>query len=840
MKDLKLSITLEGLDKASKPFKQLLQSSTKLQKGLGKTAGELKSLKAAETKINGFRDLRKGLTSTKGKLAEAQATAKKLQREFNTTGKSSKKLGKAAARAAKDVNKLKLKQTEEIRSLGTMRRDLNKAGISTRSLGTAQIQTASKIKTVTNRLNQQQGALKRATRLQDRHRRASQRYRRTLQTQANASFVGAAGLATGGAALRGITSTMMPGISFDEQMSAVGAIGRVEKSSKAFADLRAQALELGSTTQFSATEAASGMEFLVMAGFSANQTMAAMPGMLDLAKAGRTDLAETANIASNILSAFDLDPSKMTMLGDVLTATFTRSNVSLTQLGETMKFTAPAAALVGASVPEAAAMAGLLGNIGIQASMAGTTLRSVYARLASPPSEAAKALKSLGIQTTDAAGDLRAVPDILAEVARKTEKMGSGDRLGLFMDIAGQRAGTGFANLVEKGGAGEIAKFANIVGNSLGESKRVASQMADNAAGDIKGLTSAWEGFNIALSDTQTSPFRAIIQGMTRIVRTTTKWVNENPKLASTLFAIITVAASLWAVVGGLALAVAGILGPFAMVNFALTTIGLKALSFGAIFAKLGPIIMWVGKAIVFLGRALLMNPIGLTITAIAVGGYLIWKYWEPLTALFQRIFTAFKTDFWGTLGAINSFLINWSPLGLFYKAFAGVLNWFGVELPDTFTGFGAMIVDGLIDGFVGLFPKLSKAMANMGGMIKDTFKSILGIHSPSRVFADLGGNITQGLTIGLQGGQGKPLKALNTMARSMIAPIAMSAAVVPAYAGQTGPTQTTPTPNHYEFHIHAGGNTAAEEIAEAVRLVLEDLDQERAQAQRSQLYDPE
>ena len=61
MKDLKLSITLEGLDKASKPFKQLLQSSTKLQKGLGKTAGELKSLKAAETKINGFRDLRKGI-----------------------------------------------------------------------------------------------------------------------------------------------------------------------------------------------------------------------------------------------------------------------------------------------------------------------------------------------------------------------------------------------------------------------------------------------------------------------------------------------------------------------------------------------------------------------------------------------------------------------------------------------------------------------------------------------------------------------------------------------------------------------------------------------------------
>ncbi|MDF1687306.1 MAG: phage tail tape measure protein [Parvibaculaceae bacterium] len=757
-----------------------------------------------------------------------------------STGKSSKQLGKQAARAAKDVNRLKLKQTEEIRSLGNMRRDLTKAGISTRSLGKAQTQTAAKIKSVTNRLNQQQGALKRATRLQDRHRRASQKYQRTMQRQANVSFVGAAGLATGGAALRGVATTMTPGISFDEQMSAVGAIGRVSKTSKAFAALRAQALELGSTTQFSATEAAAGMEFLVMAGFDATQTIAAMSGMLDLAKAGRTDLAETANIASNILSAFDLDPSKMSMLGDVLTATFTRSNVSLEQLGETMKFTAPAAALVGASVPEAAAMAGLLGNIGIQASMAGTNLRSIYARLASPPSEAAKALKSLGVQTADAAGNLRAVPDILAEIARKTEKMGNAKRLGLFVAIAGQRAGTGFANLVKKGGAGEITKFADVVGNSLGESQRVAKAMADNAAGDIKGLTSAWEGFNIAVGDTQTTPFRTLIQSMTAIVRTGTKWVNENPKLAGTLFTVITAVATLWAVAGGLALAVAGILGPFAMVSFALTTLGLKAMSFGAAFTKLGPLIMWVGKAIVWLGRALLMNPIGLTITAIALGGYLIWKYWEPLTALFKRIFNGFKTDFWGTLSEITAFLINWSPLGLFYKAFAGVMHWFGVELPDTFTGFGGMIIDGLVSGITSAASRLSDAVGNIGDSVKNKFKNVLGIHSPSRVFADFGGNITQGLTVGLQEGQGQPLKALNTMARSMVTPIAMSAAVVPAYAGHPTANQSAAPTEHIEIHIHAGGPSTAEEIAAAVRRELEARDQTRAQAQRSQLYDPE
>ena len=840
MKDLKLSITLEGLDKASKPFKQLLQSSTKLQKGLGKTAGELKALKAAETKINGFRDLRKGLTSTKGKLAEAQATAKKLQREFNTTGKSSKKLGNEAARAAKNVNKLKLKQIEEIQSLDTLRRDLNEAGISTRSLGTAQVQTASKIRTVTNRLDQQQGALRRATKLQDRHKTASQKYHRSMKRQAKVGFVGAAGLATGGAALRVMASMMSPSMSLNTQMSAVGAIAGIEKTSKEFKQLRDLASELGSSTQFTPTQTAQGMRFLAMTGFEANEILASMPSILDLAKAGDTDLATTADIASNILSAFGLEASQMGMMADTLASVTTGANVDLIQLGDTMKYVAAISNEVGSNLQETAAMAGLLGNIGLQGGRAGSAMRAIYTRLASPPSEAAKALRALSLSTTDAAENLRAVPEILAEVARKTEKMGNAKRLGYFKKIAGEEAGTALAKLVRDGGTGEITKFAEVLKKSQGEAARIAAAMADNWEGDVIRLSSAWTGFQQALGDPQDSKLRSLTQGMSDIVRVATQWVKENPKLSGTLYTILGVLAALWAVAGGVAMAVAGILGPFAMVNFALTTIGLKALSFGSMFAKLGPIIMWVGKAVLFLGRALLMTPIGFIITAIAVGGYLIWKYWEPLTALFKRIFTAFKTDFWGTLGAINSFLINWSPMGLFYKAFAGVLNWFGVELPDTFTGFGAMIVDGLIDGFVGLFPKLSKAMANMGGMIKDTFKSILGIHSPSRVFADLGGNITQGLTIGLQGGQSQPLKALNTMARSMVAPIAMSAAIVPAYAGQAAAAPPAQTAQHYEIHIHVGSNASADEIAAAVRRALEDLDQERAQAQRSQLYDPE
>lgn len=754
-----------------------------------------------------------------------------------------------------------------------MRSELKKAGISTHSLGAAQKQTASKIKSVTNSLNQQQGALKQATRLQGRHRRASQKYHRAMQRQANVSFVGAAGFAVGGAALRGMASIMSPSMGLNTQMSAVGAIAGIEKTSEEFKQLRNLASELGSTTQFTSTQAAQGMRFLAMTGFEAKEILASMPSVLDLAKAGDTELATTADIASNIMSAFGLEASQMGMVADTLASVTTGANVDLLQLGDTMKYVAAISNEVGSNLQETAAMAGLLGNIGVQGSQAGTSMRAIYTRLASPPRKAANALQELALTTTDAAGNLRAVPEILAEVARKTEKMGNAKRLGYFKKIAGDEAGTALAKLVREGGTGEITKFAEALKKSQGEAARIAAAMADNLEGDVTSLSSAWAGFQQALGDTQDSKLRSLTQGMTDIVRIATQWVKENPKLAGTLYTIVGVLASLWAVAGGLALAVAGLLGPFAMASFALTTIGLKAISLGTIFAGLG--------------KAFLLNPIGLTITAIALAGYLIWKYWEPLTGLFNRIFTGLKTDFWGTLGEITSFLINWSPLGLFYKAFAGVLSWFGVELPDTltefggkfiggfvggllaglinwsplglfykafagvlnwfgvelpntFTGFGAMIVDGLIDGFVSYFPKIAETLANMGGMIKDTFKSILGIHSPSRVFADLGGNITQGLTLGLQGGQGKPLKALNTMARSMVAPIAMSAAMVPAYAGQAAAAPSSAPTEHIEIHIHAGGTSTAQEIAAAVRRELDARDQDRAQAQRSQLYDPE
>ncbi|HCX7581889.1 TPA: phage tail tape measure protein, partial [Escherichia coli] len=177
----------------------------------------------------------------------------------------------------------------------------------------------------------------------------------------------------------------------------VQALTRIDKNSPQFKALREQALKLGSETQFTAGDAASGQAFLAMAGFTPQAIQAALPGVLSMATAGGMDLGETADIGSNILTQFGLSADQMDRVGDTLTAAFTRTNTDLRALGETMKYAGPVAGKLGISLEQAAAMAGVLANMGIRGSDAGTAMRASLARLASPPKAAAEALKELGV-----------------------------------------------------------------------------------------------------------------------------------------------------------------------------------------------------------------------------------------------------------------------------------------------------------------------------------------------------------------------------------------------------------------------------------------------------------
>ncbi|EAY1844835.1 TPA: phage tail tape measure protein [Salmonella enterica subsp. enterica serovar Montevideo] len=169
--------------------------------------------------------------------------------------------------------------------------------------------------------------------------------------------------------------------------------------------------------------------------------------------------------------------------------------------------------------------------------------------------------------------------------------------------------------------------------------------------------------------------------------------------------------------------------------------------------------IMLVGRAVLWIGRALMMNPIGLAITAVAVAAYLIYRNWGTVSGWFKQRWADIKTAFNGGIVGIGKLLINWSPVGLLYKAFAAALKYLGVDLPAKFTDFGGHLIDGLVNGIKNKWESLKTTVTDMGDSVGGWFKEKLGIHSPSRVFMGFGDNIAQGAAIGLQ--RTTPLAAL-------------------------------------------------------------------------------
>lgn len=190
--------------------------------------------------------------------------------------------------------------------------------------------------------------------------------------------------------------------------------------------------------------------------------------------------------------------------------------------------------------------------------------------------------------------------------------------------------------------------------------------------------------------------------------------------------------------------------------------------------------LMVAGRAILFIGRALMMNPIGLLITGIAIAAYLIYRYWEPISGWFKARWEEIKTAFSGGIGGVCELIINWSPLGLFYKAFAGVLSWFDIDLPKNFTDFGKNIIDGLTKGIKDKWNSVKDTFKDLTDGIKGFFTGEVRIQSPSRVFMGYGGYIVEGLQLGINNTAWKAEQAAKGLA-AKIMPDSLRSPRIPA-----------------------------------------------------------
>ncbi|MGE6115545.1 phage tail tape measure protein [Aeromonas salmonicida] len=587
MNPLKLQILLGAIDKITAPLKAASGQSRTTAQDLLATKKRIKELETQSGQIDGYRNLGKQIGVTRSQLKNAQKDAQAMAQNLAEMTKPTRAMTRELEQARQKVRDLSDAERLLIIRYGEAKAAVKSTGINTKQLGQHQRQLQADLAAANTQLDQQRAKLGQVAAQQKRLSQIKASYDKTMSMRGTIAGYGAAGMATGAAGLYKINSMASVGLDFDAQMSKVQALTRLQKGSDELAMLRRQARDLGASTSFTAMDAAGGQGFLAMAGFTPKAIKDAMPGILDMAKAGGMEIARSADIASNILTGFKLPAAEMNRVGDALVATFTRSNTSLDMLGETMKYAAPVAAELGVSLETSAAMAGKLGDAGIQGSMAGTAQRAIMGRLAAPPKAAADALAELGIKTKDATGKLREMPDILTELHQKTAKLGNATRSGFFKAIAGEEAFAALAVLVNQAGSGDLQKLIAEIKQAKGESAEVAKVMADNARGDIDGLTSAWQDLNIEMMTSQNGPLRGLIQRITAMTRGIGEWMRANPELTATITKVAAITAVAAAAGGSLLLVFAGLLGPLAMLKFAL----------GGTLVKLGGLFISSGEA---------------------------------------------------------------------------------------------------------------------------------------------------------------------------------------------------------------------------------------------------
>ena len=486
---------------------------------------------------------------------------------------------------------------------------------------------------------------------------------------------------------------------FEQAMKNVGAI--CNASADDIAKMTKQARELGASTVFSASEAADGMQYLAMAGFNTEQTLAAMPGMLDLAAAGNTELGRTADIASNILSGFGLKAEEMGRVADILTKTFTTSNTTLEMLGDTMKYVAPVAASVGMSIEDCAAAVGILGNSGIQSSQAGTVLRSALLRLSAPPTEAAKALESLGMSTKDAQGNVRPMVDILEELNEKTAKMGSGQKSGIFTKIFGMEAASGMVTLAASAGkqikdangniTTELREYMAKVNNASGTAQQVAGDRMKTTAGALEEMKGAIEDMCITLGNLFLPILSKMMLKIADFVAGLSEFAQKHSVVTGAIMGVVSAMVLLKPL-----MAIGSIIGNSFMIMFRSVVLAKNAMLMLTAANIKATAIMVIQKAQMIasavatgamtaaqwlLNVAMTANPIGLVIvgiTALIAGMVALYKWCEPVRQVFDAVFgwigekIAWVTDKFSGLGSAVKKIAGWFGFGGGEEAPAG------------------------------------------------------------------------------------------------------------------------------------------------------------------------
>ena len=542
--------------------------------------------------------------------------------------------------------------------------------------------------------------------------RISTKVARTIGRGLKKAFkVALAGAVALGAAMGKLIKT---GADFEKTMvsATVKLPGNIRKGTEAYEEIEKAVLHVGKTTEFSASQSAEALKFLAMAGFNAEKSLAALPGVVDLATAAEVELAEASDIATDTLGAMGLMTDDATQLQtnlarvmDVLAATSTSANTSVQQLFENIRKGGSIATTAGADIETYGAITAILADAGTKGAEAGTKMKIMFSKISGPAPKGAKLLKKFGVETLKANGDVRDFVDVMRDLDKGMAKLGSGQRIAALKNIFGQEA-FGAAAIILNTGVEKLDNVREAMGKVQGRSKEMATVMRDTTSGSIANLQSAIEGVIISL-------FKMDDKGIKGVIDSITEWVRANEKLIvseirdflkdirDNFDQIISVLKTAGVVIG----IILGIVGALKIFIAVLTVVNL----------------VMAANPVVFIVMAI--------IAAVGLMAFLVIKYWDDI---------------------VDAHVQAWQMIKKFFGKIADVFIGFGKGVMEIFEIVGTGIADffgGIADTVVSVFTfavdfvkgKI-QAVLDFFQPVIDTVKDVLGLSDEAPGIAGSGG----------------------------------------------------------------------------------------------------
>ncbi|OTK46964.1 phage tail tape measure protein [Acinetobacter baumannii] len=897
MSNLKLEVLFNAVDKLSGPIKTIVGGSKTLSDAFKKTSSELKALEAQQRKISGFKQLKEQSEKTTQAIEQNKETLKQLKTAMNI-GAPTEQMVKDLARAEAAQKRLKVAQKNQGSEMTALVRELNQAGISVDNLADDESELKNKIHLTTMEINRQKDSLERHIKSQKQFEQMQGRMAKASDLAKKGLAIGAVGTAGMAYTLKQYEDAEDAAMGL--RVSMMQANGQV---SKEYAEINKLANGLGTKLPGTTADFQNMMAVLIQQGISAKAILGGVgeaAGYLGVQM--KIPFADAAEFAAKMQDATKTTEKDMLGLMDVIQRSYYLGVDSGNMLQGFAKISAGMKTIKAEGLEGAKAIAPLL-VMADQAAMAGEAAGNAYSKIFKSMMDTkgiAKALKDSGtgiqMNFTDGKGEFGGLPKMFKQL-EKLKGLSTEKRLPILSDMFGNDAETiqALNLLIDKGQTGYNEVVAKMQ-KQADLQTRVNAQLST-----LKNLKDAASGTftsMLALFGEQLAPqFKMLITGFTNVTENVTTWAQKNPELANTIakvvaggillvgglsalsLGLITVFGPMMLVTkgigmigGGFGLLAGGFLKLFTLAKFAGTGLlwigrallfagqqaliamgrlyllairGIGMLAQGIIMGAvrgaslLGQSLLFLGRTALIAGRFMLANPIILVAMAIAGAAYLIYKNWEPIKGFFVGIWNTVKTAFNGGIKGVSALIINWSPIGLFYAAFAKVLSWFGVDLPAKFTGFGAMILTGLKNGIMSKIGEVKTALSGAVTGVIDKARNILGIHSPSRVFMGIGDYTMQGMALGISQNHNLPVKATQQATQNVIATgtTAKVTPVTPIRAQRGGSFISNDT---IQITIKAEHGQPVRETARALRAEMERLQQEERDARRRFLTDTE